>query len=207
MPTSMSKRILIVEDEPLLCQLYQMKLTNLDYQVTVAHNGMEGYHKALEFKPDLILLDIGLPGMDGLEAVRHFQKEIDVPVIFVSARRRELDTILGLELGADDYITKPFNPDVLLAHVKAVLRRSARQSASTRVAELLRTILPVRVQAHSSALEPGAGAMGGPQVQAVPQTQAQGVPLAGERCSTFSQAICPMGGWRDTSYGRMVRAG
>jgi DNA-binding response OmpR family regulator len=67
--------------------------------------------------------------MDGLEALRHFQRDFDVPVIFVTARRRELDTILGLELGADDYITKPFNPDVLLAHVKAVLRRSARQAA------------------------------------------------------------------------------
>jgi DNA-binding response OmpR family regulator len=66
--------------------------------------------------------------MDGLEAMQQFQKEGDVPIVFVTARRRELDTILGLELGADDYITKPFNPDVLLAHVKAVLRRSARQT-------------------------------------------------------------------------------
>ena len=74
-------------------------------------------------RPDLILLDIGLPGMDGLDALKQFQQEIDnVPVIFVTARRRELDTILGLELGADAYITKPFNPDVLLAHVKSVLR-------------------------------------------------------------------------------------
>ena len=75
--------------------------------------------------------------MDGLEAVRHFQKEMDVPIIFVSARRRELDTILGLELGADDYITKPFNPDVLLAHVKAVLRRSARDSVPSKDPEAL----------------------------------------------------------------------
>jgi DNA-binding response OmpR family regulator len=67
--------------------------------------------------------------MDGLEALRHIQKEMDVPVIFVTARRRELDEILGLELGADEYITKPFNPDILLARVKAVLRRSSRQPA------------------------------------------------------------------------------
>ena len=79
--------------------------------------------------PDLILLDIGLPGMDGLEALRQFKQQASTPVIFVSARRRELDTILGLELGADDYITKPFNPDVLLARVKAVLRRGAAQPA------------------------------------------------------------------------------
>jgi DNA-binding response OmpR family regulator len=80
-------------------------------------------------RPDLVLLDVGLPGMDGLEAIRHFQRDVDVPVIFVTARRRELDTILGLEMGADDYITKPFNPDVLVAHVKAVLRRSERAAA------------------------------------------------------------------------------
>jgi DNA-binding response OmpR family regulator len=75
--------------------------------------------------------------MDGLEALRHLQQEMDVPVIFVTARRRELDTILGLELGADDYITKPFNPDILLAHVKAVLRRSERGSAAAPQQELI----------------------------------------------------------------------
>ena len=74
-----------------------------------------------------MLLDIGLPGMDGLETLRAFQKEIATPVIFVTARRRELDEIVGLEMGADDYITKPFDMDILLARVKAVLRR-AQQS-------------------------------------------------------------------------------
>jgi DNA-binding response OmpR family regulator len=75
--------------------------------------------------------------MDGLEALQHFRRDADVPIIFVTARRRELDTILGLELGADGYITKPFNPDVLLAHIKAVLRRSARQAAPANQAEPL----------------------------------------------------------------------
>jgi DNA-binding response OmpR family regulator len=74
--------------------------------------------------PDLVLLDIGLPGMDGLDALRRFKDELGIPVIFMTARRRNLDEILGLELGADDYITKPFDVDVLLAHVKATLRRS-----------------------------------------------------------------------------------
>jgi DNA-binding response OmpR family regulator len=73
-----------------------------------------------------VLLDIGLPGMDGLDALRNFKDEMGVPVIFVTARRRGLDEILGLELGADDYITKPFDMDVLLAHVKAVLRRTEK---------------------------------------------------------------------------------
>ena len=71
-----------------------------------------------------MLLDIGLPGMDGLDALRHFKQQLGVPVIFVTARRRELDEVLGLELGADDYITKPFDVNVLLARMKAVLRRS-----------------------------------------------------------------------------------
>lgn len=80
-------------------------------------------------QPDLILLDIGLPGMDGLEAIRHIEMRFDIPTIFITARRRELDEILGLELGADDYITKPFDSDVLLARVKAVLRRRKREKA------------------------------------------------------------------------------
>ena len=74
-------------------------------------------------RPDLVILDIGLPGMDGLDALRILRDQMGVSVILLTARRRELDEVLGLELGADDYITKPFDFDVLLAHVKAVLRR------------------------------------------------------------------------------------
>ena len=124
----MAAHILVVDDDTLLRRSLSLQLEQAGYRVSPAENAEDALALAQRDRPDLILLDIGLPGMDGLEAVRHFQKEMDVPVIFVSARRRELDTILGLELGADDYITKPFNPDVLLAHVKAVLRRSARQS-------------------------------------------------------------------------------
>ena len=80
--------------------------------------------------PDLVLLDIGLPGMDGLDALRHFKETLPAPVIFVTARRRELDEVLGLELGADDYVTKPFDLDVLLARIKAVLRRAEKAASS-----------------------------------------------------------------------------
>ena len=80
-------------------------------------------------RPDLVLLDIGLPGMDGLDALRHFQSRMAVPVIFLTARRRGLDEVLGLRLGADDYITKPFDLDVLLARIKTVLRRFERSEA------------------------------------------------------------------------------
>jgi DNA-binding response OmpR family regulator len=122
----MARHILIVDDDTLLRRSLSLQLEQAGYRASTAASAEDGLALARRDPPDLILLDVGLPGMDGLEALRHFQFSADVPVIFVSARRRELDTILGLEMGADDYITKPFNPDVLLAHIKAVLRRSAR---------------------------------------------------------------------------------
>ena len=115
----MANHILVVDDDALLRRSLSLHLEQSGYRVSSAENAEDALAIAQRDLPDLILLDIGLPGMDGLEAMRHFQKDTDVPIIFVTARRRELDTILGLELGADDYITKPFNPDVLLAHVKA----------------------------------------------------------------------------------------
>jgi DNA-binding response OmpR family regulator len=133
----MAQHILIVDDDTLLRRSLSLHLEQSGYRASTAESAEDALAVAQRDRPDLILLDIGLPGMDGLEAVRHFQKEMDVPIIFVSARRRELDTILGLELGADDYITKPFNPDVLLAHVKAVLRRSARGSVQLNDPEVL----------------------------------------------------------------------
>lgn len=106
-------------------------LEQAGYRASTAASAEDALEMARLDRPDLMLLDVGLPGMDGLEALRHFQRELDVPVIFVTARRRELDTILGLEMGADDYVTKPFNPDELLARVKAVLRRADRQGTSS----------------------------------------------------------------------------
>ena len=124
----MPKHILVVDDDALLRRSLSLQLEQNGFRASTAETAENALTLARRDPPDLILLDVGLPGMDGLEALRHFQKEKEgVPVIFVTARRRELDTILGLGLGADDYITKPFNPDVLIAHVKAVLRRSARQ--------------------------------------------------------------------------------
>lgn len=126
----MAKHILVVDDDTLLRRSLSLQLEQAGYRASTAASAEDALALARRDPPDLILLDVGLPGMDGLEALRQFQKEMEaVPIIFVTARRRELDTILGLELGADDYITKPFNPDVLLAHIKAVLRRSARQSS------------------------------------------------------------------------------
>jgi len=132
----MPKHILVVDDDTLLRRSLSLQLEQNGYRASTAETAEDALALTRRDPPDLILLDVGLPGMDGLEALRHFQVEKEgVPVIFVTARRRELDTILGLELGADDYITKPFNPDVLIAHVKAVLRRSARQGQPKENAE------------------------------------------------------------------------
>jgi DNA-binding response OmpR family regulator len=126
----MAKHILVVDDDALMRRSLSLQLEQAGYRASTAASAEDALALIKRDQPDLILLDVGLPGMDGLEALRHFQQDSDIPVIFVTARRRELDTILGLELGADGYITKPFNPDVLLAHIKSVLRRSARQTAA-----------------------------------------------------------------------------
>jgi DNA-binding response OmpR family regulator len=120
----LAKSILLVDDDALLRRSLAFNLEKAGYQVSAAATAENALAIARHTPPDLILLDIGLPGMDGLEALRHFRSLFNAPVIFLTARRRELDEVLGLELGADDYITKPFDLDVLLAHIKAVLRRS-----------------------------------------------------------------------------------
>ncbi len=117
------KHILLVDDDDLLRRSLAFNLEKAGYRTSTAARAEDALAMAQRDRPDLVLLDIGLPGMDGLEALRKFQADYDIPVIFVSARRRELDEILGLELGADDYITKPFDLDVLLARIKTVLRR------------------------------------------------------------------------------------
>jgi DNA-binding response OmpR family regulator len=117
--------ILVVDDDQLMRRSVSIGLQNAGYSTETAGSGEEALAKARVVQPQLVLLDIGLPGMDGLETLRALQQALDAPVIFVTARRRELDEIVGLELGADDYVTKPFDIDVLLARVKAVLRRAA----------------------------------------------------------------------------------
>lgn len=119
----MSKHILIVDDDALLRRSLAFHLEQAGYKVTSAASAEDALGIMRRNLPDLVLLDIGLPGMDGLDALRQIKDQYAIPVIFLTARRRDLDEVLGLELGADDYVTKPFDVDVLLAHVKAVLRR------------------------------------------------------------------------------------
>ncbi len=122
----MSRHILIVDDDALLRRSLAFNLEKSGYRASSAASAEDALGLAHRDPPDLVLLDIGLPGMDGLDALKRFKDTLGVPVIFVTARRRELDEVLGLELGADDYVTKPFDLDVLLARIKAVLRRSER---------------------------------------------------------------------------------
>ncbi len=120
----MARHILVVDDDALLRRSLAFNLDKAGYRVSTASSAEDALATSRLDPPDLVLLDIGLPGIDGLDALRRLRQHRDVPVIFLSARRRELDQVLGLELGGDDYVTKPFDADVLLARIKAVLRRS-----------------------------------------------------------------------------------
>ena len=122
----MSKYILLIDDDALLVKSLAFTLTQNGYRAMTATSAHEGLTLIDQDPPDLVLLDIGLPDLDGLTVLRQIQKERATPVIFLTARRRELDEVLGLELGAEDYITKPYNEDVLLARIKTVLRRNER---------------------------------------------------------------------------------
>jgi DNA-binding response OmpR family regulator len=119
------KKILLIDDDPLMRRSQAYNLEQAGYKTFTAANAEDGLESLRHSPPDLVLLDIGLPDLDGLETIKRIKSISSIPVIFVTARRRELDEVLGLELGADDYITKPFDEDVLLAHIKAVIRRTA----------------------------------------------------------------------------------
>ena len=119
----MPRKILAVDDDALMRRSLAFNLERSGFSVQTAGSAEDALEMVHQIHPDLMIMDIGLPGMDGLEALRKLRDEMGIPVILLTARRRELDEVLGLELGADDYITKPFDFDVLLAHIKAVLRR------------------------------------------------------------------------------------
>ncbi len=119
----MAKHILLVDDDALMRRSLAFNLEQAGFHASTAASAEDALALARQNPPDLVLLDIGLPGMDGLDAIRQFKEQFKVPAIFVTARRRNLDEVLGLELGADDYITKPFSPRELAARVRAVLRR------------------------------------------------------------------------------------
>lgn len=119
------EKILVVDDERNIVELLKFNLEKDGYEVIAAYDGVEAVKLAKEERPDLIILDIMLPGQGGLEVCRQIRKEMKTPIIMATAKGEEIDKILGLELGADDYVTKPFSPRELLARVKAILRRTS----------------------------------------------------------------------------------
>jgi two-component system alkaline phosphatase synthesis response regulator PhoP len=119
----MTDTILVVDDEQRIIELTQLYLEQEGYHITSANDGKVALQKILSEKPALVVLDLMLPGMDGWEVCRRVRAESDVPIIMLTARSDDIDKIVGLELGADDYLTKPFNPRELVARIRAILRR------------------------------------------------------------------------------------
>lgn len=126
-------KVLIVEDEVPLLQTVSYNLEQEGYQVIQAQDGLTGLDKARSERPDIILLDLMLPGIDGVEVCRLLRKEMDIPIIMLTAKSREIDKVVGLEVGADDYVTKPFGMLELLARVRAALRRARGDSKKDEV--------------------------------------------------------------------------
>ncbi len=119
----MSEKILVVEDEPVLLETLAYNLTKQGYQVATAADGHVAVELARQQEPDLVVLDVMLPGIDGFEVCRILRQEMNVPILMLTARTDEVDKVVGLEVGADDYLTKPFSMRELLARIKAQLRR------------------------------------------------------------------------------------
>jgi len=132
----MSKTIMIVDDEKRLVSLVESYLTQDGYRVVSANNGVEALPTASREKPDLIILDIMMPKMDGYEFMREHRKEADTPIILLTARVDDDERVIGLEVGADDYITKPFRPRELVARVRAVLRRAGKSEPKGKVLQV-----------------------------------------------------------------------
>lgn len=127
----MSQKILVVDDDPQIREVVRIGLEQAGYTTLIAANGAAGLALSQSAQPDLVVLDIGLPEMDGLEMCRRLRAHSQIPILFLSARDEELDRVLGFEMGADDYVTKPFSPRELVARVKAILKRSERADPFT----------------------------------------------------------------------------
>ena len=132
----MASTVLIVEDDPNTVELARLYLARDGHKVLAAADGIEGLRLAREARPDLVILDLMLPGLDGIEVCRILREESEVPIVMLTARVEEEDRLAGLDMGADDYITKPFSPRELAARIRAVLRRTASGAVDRGPAEL-----------------------------------------------------------------------
>jgi len=148
-------RILIVDDEPEIVRLVVDYMSAAGFNTATARTGDEALAQAQAGPPDLVILDLGLPGLDGLDVTRTLRRTSDVPIIMLTARDDETDKLIGLELGADDYVTKPFSPRELVARVRAVLRRRAgsRQSDVINAGDLALDVPRMRVSRDGQQIE------------------------------------------------------
>ena len=137
-------KILVVDDEPTLRNVLHYNLTKEAHQVRTAGDGEEAIDQAREYDPDLILLDVMLPKLDGFEVCKAIRRESNVPILMLTAKNSEIDKVVGLEIGADDYITKPFSMRELVARVKAMIRRSEMLKGELITGEADKTRLAVR---------------------------------------------------------------
>jgi DNA-binding response OmpR family regulator len=126
----MMDRVLIVDDDVELCRLLGERLSSEGFALEAVHDGARGLERVLSEQHALIILDLMLPGMGGLDVLRRVRKQSPVPVLILTARGEDVDRILGLEIGADDYLPKPFNPRELIARIRAILRRTSRTAAT-----------------------------------------------------------------------------
>jgi DNA-binding response OmpR family regulator len=151
------KTILVVDDEPKIVKVVRDYLERADFAVCVAGDGKSALSLARTEKPDLIILDLGLPHMDGLDVTRELRRLSTVPIIMLTARSDESDKLIGLELGADDYITKPFSPKEVVARVRAVFRRIENYSAGSQetihAADLMLDLPRMQVTAEDRKIE------------------------------------------------------
>jgi DNA-binding response OmpR family regulator len=148
----MGSKILVVEDEAKIVKLVRSYLEQSGFKVVDAGDGQTALIQARREKPDLVVLDLGLPGIDGLEVARILRREGNTPIIMLTARIEDTDKIVGLELGADDYMTKPFNPRELVARVRAVLRRAGAAAEPT-APRLSAGPLSLDLAGHAAALD------------------------------------------------------
>lgn len=144
-------KILIIEDEVELVKVLRSYLEQSGYQVIEAHRGDKGLTLWQQHQPDLVMLDLNLPGMDGLDVARHIRQKGDTPILMLTARVEEIDQIVGLEVGADDYVTKPFSPKVVVARVRALLRRASPD----RTIESLIRIADLEIDVHAHTVRRG----------------------------------------------------
>ena len=140
-------RVLVVDDDPEIVRLVRAYLEQAGFGVLAAHDGKKAMQMARNEKPDLVVLDLMLPEMDGWDVCRALRKESDVPVIMLTARVEETDKLVGLELGADDYVTKPFSPRELVARVRSVLRRA--QGVPSKPEQITRGAITVDLSRHA----------------------------------------------------------